>query len=240
MSQTVLVVSKSESSSVVEAGNGMSGFKVDLVVTDYIGISPKIFIMQREVLSASNGGTYEDQFYSVASVAQLESVPEVISDGAFYRVSSISLIFKTLEELRLYTDKILSLIDKLRIANDLATTMTGAVSIGFPATEATPRFWGFSADTTTTDEELLAGYSDNNYHKVLSETVANATTAKYLYFAIREPIGEITSLQVDGVVQTVVLVTRNVQITANLLVSYRIYRTSSTISPGGSILVEVE
>ena len=112
---TILVIKKTESPDVVSAGNQMSGYQVQLEVTDSAGINPKIFIMQREVISAGDGGVYEDQFYSVASVAQLESVPEApTSNLPFYRVSSVSLIFGTIEDREKYTSTILAMIENHR------------------------------------------------------------------------------------------------------------------------------
>jgi hypothetical protein len=240
MSQTIITVSKNESASLQSNGGGKSGYRVDLAVVDAIGITPKIFVMQREVVSSGDSGDYEDQFYSVSSVSQLESIGETPSlETPFYRTDSISLMFQSVEDEKLYTDQILLFINKLRLANDLANTMTGEQIVGFPP-EALPRFWGFSLETTITDEILLAGASDLVYSKALTKTLSITGAAKYGYLAIRESLGEIDSLTIGSVEKTTQVTTRDVEVLDGLSVSYRIYRTDNTTAAATSILFEAE
>lgn len=237
---TILVIKKTESPDVVSAGNQMSGYQVQLEVTDSAGINPKIFIMQREVISAGDGGVYEDQFYSVASVAQLESVPEApTSNLPFYRVSSVSLIFGTIEDREKYTSTILAMIEKLRVANDLAINLSAEVEIGFPST-AIPRFWGFSEDNLVPVEELLAGPSDNVSSKEFSKVLENLDSDKYFYFATRSSLGEIETILVNGVSKAFATGSVAVEIQNGFSPSYFVYRTTQKVGQSSSILIDIE
>lgn len=237
---TILVIKKTESPGLVPAGNQMSGYQVQLEVTDSAGINPKIFIMQREVISAGDGGVYEDQFYSVASVAQLESVPEAPTDELpFYRVSSISLIFATLEDRVKYTSSILAMIEKLRVANDLATNMVEEIEIGFPSTSI-PRFWGFTEDNQVTEEELLASASDNVSSKEFSKVLENLDSDKYFYFAIRSSLGVVETISVNGDSEPFATALMAPEIATGLSPSYSIYRTTQKVGQSSSILIDIE
>jgi len=108
------------------------GYRLDLAVTSATGISPKVFIMQREVDTAQ-APNFTDTFYSVASVEQMESVPDASSPTTpFYRSDSISLMFATLEELEFALQAILTTLSILKRANDLANTMQSLETLVIP------------------------------------------------------------------------------------------------------------
>jgi hypothetical protein len=111
----------------------MGGYRVDITITAATNISPKIFVFQREVAAPANPDTYLDTFYTVASVEQMASVPEVqVPSESFYRSDSISLVFATAEELNHYADKIIKMISVLKKANDLAINMLTPVTASIP------------------------------------------------------------------------------------------------------------
>lgn len=227
MATTVLVVSKQESNSVESIGNNLSGYRVTITVEEALNINPKIFIMQREVITPGNSGEYEDQFYSVASVAQIEAIPEAASaNHPFYRTDSISLVFETVEDLRKYTDIILGMIDKLRKANDLAINMQASTLVGFPA-QALARYWGLATTDTITDEILLAGPSDNVFSKEITKTITNSAGPRHLYVAIRSDLGALDHLYVNGSDTASTLTERTVTDANGYAAAYRIYCTGS-------------
>ena len=237
--KTVLVIKKEITSGTVPAGNGMSGYRLDLEVVNASEITPKIFVMQREVLSSGSPDEYEDQFYTVASVPQLESVPESPStEVPFYRTSSISLIFSTVEGRDTYTQKILALIEKLRAANDVIINLDSPVEVAFPP-EAISRFWGFSVDTSIPPSEILAASSDAESSKVFSKVLENLSSA-YFFFAIRSTLGDIEAIHIQGILQTFVASTVSIEVLDGFSTEYRLFRTSNQIAPSSSLLVETE
>jgi hypothetical protein len=237
--KTAIVINKSLSPDTVDAGNGMLGYQVQLDVVSASGITPKIFIMQREVLSAGSPSEYEDQFYSVASVPQLESVPESPSDSLpFYRTNSITLIFPKLEDRTKYVGTILGLVEKLRAANDILLDTVVSEEVGFPP-QSISRFWGFSADTSIPPSEILAAHSDSVPSREFSKVLATELGA-YFFFAIRQTLGDIEAIRVQGNPATFVASTVTLQVLDGFSATYRLFRTSSQISPSDSILVEIE
>lgn len=235
---TVLIISKQETDETSVNGQDLLGYRVDITVDVAASISDKIFVMQREVISGGDEGEYEDQFYSVASVPQLESVPENPTESIpFYRTNSISLIFATPEDRDTYTDLILSMVEKLRIANDISNTMIPSTVIGYPP-KAVARFWGVTQETTISDEILLAGTWDSVYSKELSKTIVTPAELTYAYIAVRDSLGAITEISVNGNPVTTVLVSRNVEVVDGTEIAYRIYRTENTVPQSSTILLE--
>lgn len=240
--KTSIVLSKTESNSVEVLSSGMAGFRVDIAVVNAANIDTKIFIMQRDVLtlgSAAEGDPtppYEDTFYSVASVGQMELVPEAPTDECpFYRVSSISLVFEAVEDLQAGVAAILELVSKLQDANDLAINMQSALILGFPQ-ESVARFWGITTETTVSDEILLTGSQDYEYAVALDKVITNSSGPRYVYFAYPATLDDITTFQIGGVDVAVTPVTRDVETVADLLVSYKIYRTDDLIDPGSLLI----
>lgn len=239
--QTVIIISQSKSDTLEQIGLGMSGYRVDLAVTVASNIDPKIFIMQREVLSLGSQSVndetpYEDTFFSVASPAYMESIPEAAtSQCPFYRVSSISLVFESLEEMERGLAAILQLTESLRVANDRVINLVQNETLVFPP-EALARFWGLSTQTTITDEILLDGPSDTSLSKIFEKVVPNPSGPRYLYLAYPASLGAVSSVRVNSGTVACTLVTRDVTTIGSLTVSYNIYRTNSTIAEASLIL----
>lgn len=242
MPQTVIILSKTQSASIEEISPGMSGYRVDLEVVQATNIDPKIFIFHREVLSLGaipeSGEPYEDTFYSVASVPELESLPEAPTTPApFYRKNSVSLVFSSISDLNEGVVTILDMIERLKAANDLTTNLGVSELIGFPPT-ALSRFWGITTETSITDEILLAGSSDLLYSIPLGASIANTAGPRYVYFAIPASLEAITEFRIGGDLVDTVLQTRDVETVGGTLVSYRIYRTEDAV-PTGTIVLEI-
>lgn len=234
--KTTIVYRKTESDSLERPGNGLSGYRVDLEITEVLNITDAIFIMQREVPNPDLPDTYEDTFYSVASVAQLESVGTVPSlDNPFYRVNAISLVFPNPEELKLYTDRIILLIGKLQKANDALINMQDPTTGAFPS-DTLARYWGLVSAAAVTDEDLEAGSVDYVYDKILSKTLQNDGGPRYVYVALRADLSAITALKINAATIATTLVTRAVVNANGYSASYNIYRTNTTTSASTIIL----
>ncbi len=241
--KTSIILSQVQSESTEEVSNGMSGYRLDLEVVSATNIDTKIFILQREVLSLGvlaededEDDPYEDTFYSVASVPQMESVPEAVTDDVqFYRVGSVSLVFASVEELQAGLDSILGLITLLQEANDRVINLLPARRIGFPA-ESIARFWGYTTETTITDEILLAGLSDVIYDAQVDVLISGIPGPRYLYLALPASLAAVVTIKVSGGSVSFVSVTRDVETVAECSVSYKIYRTASTVAAGSALL----
>ena len=239
--KTTIIISETQSSSVEQISNGMSGYRLDMSVDSAVNISSKIFIMQREVLSIGVLGEgedepFEDTLYSVASVPEMESVPEApTSDVPFYRVSSISLVFGSLEDLNKGRNSILELIGLLQRANDGVINLLPGTKLSFPP-QAIARFWGYTTETTITDEILLEGNFDTLYQIPLYTPTLSLPGPRYLYFAMPASLGEIGSMKVNGSVVAFNSVTRSVVTIGGCSVSYVIYVTQGTIGAGNVAL----
>ena len=240
--KTVIIVSQSKSDTLEQLNAGVTGYQVQLEVTVASNIDPKIFIMRREVLSLGvqseeDESPYEDTFFSVASPAYMESIPEVpTSDCPFYRLSSIALVFESLEEMERGLAAIMQLIESLRLANDRVINLVENETLVFPP-EALARFWGLSAETTITDEILLAGPSDAGMSIIFEKVVPNGSGPRYLYFAHPESFGEISTVRINNNIVACTSATRNVVTIGTLAVSYIVYRTTATLT-GNSFILE--
>jgi hypothetical protein len=238
--KTTIILSETQSTSVEQVSNGMSGYRLDLSVDTAVNIDPKIFILHREVLSLGVLGDgddpYEDTFYSVASVPMMESVPEApTTDIPFYRVSSVSLVFSNLEDLNAGRESILGLVEILQEANDGVINVLPSTKLAFPP-QSLSRFWGYTAETTITDEILLAGFSDTLYQVPLSVTITSIPAARYFYFAMPASLGSIQAMNINGTAAAQASVSRSVQTVNGCSVPYIIYKTQSTIDVRTALL----
>ena len=228
--KTTLLYTVSKSNSVETLSTGMSGYRLDLAVTEVLNIDSNIFILQREV-PVGNQETYQDTFYSVASVPQMASLPTGWSsmDQPFYRVSSISLVFRSVEEMERDLSFIEILIAKLVNANDLILAMLPPQKIALPQL-ALARFWGLSTDTTITDGQLQAAQWDPVYSNLSSVTVPNPDGARHIFFACRSDLGPINNLVVNGISQAFTLTTRAYTNPDGYTASYDIYVTNDALT----------
>lgn len=233
--KTTIIYTKTESSSVEAVANGMAGYRVTFHVTEGDNIDTRIFIFQREV-ATNDDAAFTDTFYSVASVSQLESVPTApTGDIPFYRASTVSLVFPNLADFRKYTDHLVALIDKLREANDIVINMLAS------ETSATPdntlaRYWGLVSVGSVSDDDLAAKSVDYVFSQVADKTLANDAGPRYVYFAIRSDLPDVTVFKINTVDAPVVLDTRSVTNTNGYAHSYKIYRTTGTFAASTIVL----
>lgn len=224
---TTIVLSKTVSDSVTNPAPRPSGYRLDLSVSEAVNIINKIFVMQREIQSPSSTD-YENTFYSVASVADLEELPLVPTTGRpFYLTNSISLIFRTMNELQQYAAEIENLVQLLAKDNDLVINSGDPTMLGFPRGHTLMRYYGLLQTTTATDENLRSMRQDEEYNRDL-DVEFTSDAPHYIYFAYRNELGAPTEFRVDGVDEVPVLVTRNVISDRGYSHSYRIYRSTNT------------
>lgn len=127
---TTLTYSKQQSVSVAAPQTtGMSGFRAAYQVTNAVNIDPAIFIMHREAMTAA-GDNFTDTYFTVASVADLETIPNSpMPSCGFYRSASIDLIFRNMEDLVRYCGQIEGMIAALVRANDDVLALQPATTV---------------------------------------------------------------------------------------------------------------
>lgn len=232
--KTTLIYTKQENNTLVQAGNGLWGYRVDFTVTEAANISPKIFIMQREVPVVGQD-VFVDSFYSVASAAQME-LPEIGSlDDPFHRTNTISLIFPNPADLRLYSDSIEEMIGQLVKANDAILSMLPAQTVGVPDTTLA-RFWGLVSAHAVTDQDLEARGVDHVFSKTLAKTLTNDAGPRYVYVAIRSDLADITALKLNTVGAAFAKTTRAYENPAGYTHDYKIFLTNATTSASTIVL----
>lgn len=98
----------------------LGGNLLRIEVTSATNIDPKIFIFQEDVGSEFSPESLS-MFYSVASVAQLTTLPADSGnqDEPFFRLSVLEAIFESPAELEAFYEKILKEIRQLQKANDI-------------------------------------------------------------------------------------------------------------------------
>jgi len=225
MLKTTIVWNIQQSASTTQMPGGMSGFQWSITVTEVSNITPNIFVLHREVVSAQ-GPDYADTFYSVASVADLENIPDAPSQACgFYRTNTISLIFRNLEELKEGSQAILLLVGRLIQANDLAINMLSPEQESSPAS-ALYRYWGLSTDASTTDAEIQAFNNEFTTTRPVTKIFNTEGTPSYLYVCYRADLGT-GSFTLNSTTVAMTLVTRAFVNTDGHSALYNIYRTTA-------------
>ena len=234
--KTTIIYTKQESSSLAAAGNGMSGYSVTITITEADNISPKIFIMQREVVS-SEDEVFLDKFYDVASASMMTTVEESPTlDEPFYRTNAITLIFPNPEDLRHYVAQIEARISLLRVANDALINLQSSQKLATPA-DTLVRYWGMAPTHAATDETLEAGPKDFVWSKILSKSLTNSAGPRYFYVAIRADLADIATLVINGVSRAFTKTVRDVTNENGYVTSYKIFLTDANVSGSSFTLV---
>lgn len=211
-----------------------SGVRLDYAVTHAHLIAPNPFIFQRNI-TGPGSEDFEDYFYSVASVAQMESlsVDEPAEDEVFYLSSTAQLVFGNYDLALEASMKIESALAMLCEQNDASLDLAPAQLLGYPL-DAGARFWGASDVATLTDELLLAQGSEPCPTLTTTKTIDTGGTAKYLFLAYPSSLG-VASFTLNSVAEAMTLVSRDVVNSSGLTVPYHIYRT--TVTRTGSALI---
>jgi len=137
------------------------GFLLKVSVTKTKNITPKIFVMQRDVASNYIADGVLDAFFSVASIGELEWIPESAPNPHnalnFYRTDAIDLMFETREELEDAWNKIKLAVSQLSAASDSSNEIAEETMYAFPEV-ALPMFYGVT-DLDLTQSQIVHSLS---------------------------------------------------------------------------------
>ena len=108
----------------------LQSYDFKVVATNAVGMSPKVFVWQHNVHSATDAeaNQQQDQFVHIASPVDLEKIPEDVADPAnhmpYYRTSEVVLRFRCMADLSETKDLMdadfETLVRALNMAADLA------------------------------------------------------------------------------------------------------------------------
>ena len=236
--KTTILYTKQPSVSKNFPATGQDGFRVVLTVNEATNIDKKIFVLHREVLTSAEENAWSDTFYTVASISDMEDIPDAPQDmEGFYRVDSIDLIFRSKQDFDAGLKKIETMIGRLVAANDRVINLEPTPEIvGIPES-AVWRYWGQSVATSLTDEEI---------QDLLHEPAPTADFSKefttdgprYLYVAYRAEL-DVKSFTLNGTPVDMTVTTRDFVNEDGHQHSYLIYRTTSTQNGTSMVLATV-
>ena len=206
-----------------------SGYLLKITADIVNDISPKIFVMQRDVASAYVDGVL-DTFYSVVSVGELSLIPEdePEEDGNnFFRTDTIELMFESLADLEVGWNKIRFDVAALSKANDDSLIIDATSYEPFPA-GSIPRYYGKSEEVLITESGITGALVENDTYS--SEALFNAAISvdSYLYFVLHATLGESHVVSFKGV-EVPTTVTATTISVGDSTQDYNIFRTTDPI-----------
>lgn len=205
------------------------GYLLKVTVDIYNDISPKIFVMQRDVASNYVDGVL-DTFYSVVSVGELDLIPEdePAEHGTnFFRTDSIELMFESLEELEEGWEKIKFDVAALSKANDNSLTIDAVSYEPFPA-GSIPRYYGVNEDILTVGADIQQSLTQNDTYSSSSLFNAVIEVDKYLYFVLHSTLGVDHTISFKGVEKPTTVTATTISIGGSTQ-NYNIFRTTDPI-----------
>jgi len=201
------------------------GVRLDLEVTASSLIDKCPFIFQR-MMSGPGITEFNDYFYSVASVSQMEDLlidnPGV--DEVFYRSSKVNLVFATQEEAAKADQDIASAIAQLCIQNDISLQMNPTTVVGYPA-DAALIYYGTSEVSTLTGTDITSLLNSPSVPlPITAPYTANPLLLEYLYIAWPAAMGEAT-FTINGAPVTMVKSTQSLINSYGLAMDYLVYHS---------------
>jgi len=232
MPYTFIILKRETSTSLTNlpaTPTAFDGFLLKITVEEANDISPKIFVMQRDVSSAYVDGV-RDEFYSVTSVGELDLIPEDAPDPEgtnFFRTDEIELMFESLSDLEEGWEKIKYDVAALSKANDNSLTI-GAISYDSFPSGAVPRYYGKSENILTTGSEVVGALIENDTYSASALFQSAISVDSYLYFVLHNTLGDDHVISFKGVElpTTVTEVTISVGGSSQ---DYNIFRTTDPI-----------
>jgi hypothetical protein len=216
----------------------MGGYQLDMEVVAVNEIDAKIFIYQRSPVS-DGSVDYADFFYSIASVADLYSVPpdSPSAEEGFYRTDSVSLVFSSMEELNSSLLNIKSTISELCTANDVFLKLSEPQLIAYP-TRASNVYFGIvsEANSQPTDAELIAMDSRAPYPLPLSYALRNVPQGSHVCVALPSVIENVL-VSINDSQPAINTLTRSFVGPTGLVQDYNIFVTQQSFSGSLSIVV---
>ena len=230
MNKTLIFLKRETSLSAEKAPvntTAFSGFLLRLSTEAY-NISPKVFVMQRDV-SSNYVDNISDHFYSIASVAEMEFIPEDapdVNNTNFYRTDKVDLVFETPKELEDGYQKIRFEVSALAIANDDTYTVTHESWEPFPS-DAIQRYYGVSQYILTTNQIKDALFSDSTYSSSLNFSADITDIPQYIYFVLHRNLGETHTIKMDSIELPLTSSEIVLDTTYGLSQPYRVFRTTN-------------
>ncbi len=188
MQKTVLILKRETSDSFRQETapkTSLAGYLLKVKVEIAHNINKNIFVMQRDI-SSNYSQPAIDTFYSIASVGEMEWIPENSPDSFssnFFRTDNIELMFESKKELEIGWEKISKEVYSLAEANDLSIETKTDLYATYP-NDAFYRYYGVSQQQTLNESDILNLYKDLEYAKnvdIFDEFTGNT------YFAVAIP-----------------------------------------------------
>lgn len=116
----------------------LQSYKVLLEVSTATGISPYVFVLQRQ-RTVSDPTKTDDVFAAICTPEQLESLPQDApdADSSYFRARSVTLVSRTLENLNDVIQSILGEINKLCLDYELMINLNDAATYTITSTTIT-------------------------------------------------------------------------------------------------------
>ena len=206
-----------------------AGFLLKVTVDIYNNISPKIFVMQRDVDSAYVDGVL-DTFYSIVSVGELDLIPEdepEVGGTQFFRTDSIELMFESVEDLEAGWKKIKFDVAALSKANDDSLTVDATSYSAFPV-GAIPRYYGKHEQILTTGSEVTQSLFANDEYSSVALFNAAISTDSYLYFVLHSTFGVDHVISFKDIEQPTTVTAITISVGGSTQ-NYNIFRTTDPI-----------
>ena len=215
------------------------GYLLNISVVASNLIDPKIFIYSRAPVSVG-ATSYEDFFYTIASVADISNIPADEPDGetGFYRTDSVSLVFSNASELSRSLGVMRDTIGLLCQANDSMLNLSEVSVLSFPP-DASNFYFGSVSSTgySPTDSDLLSMDSVQASKLSCSHAyIIRGNSPVHICVAYPAILGN-SNISVNGAVQQTVSSTRNVVGPTGLSLSYKIIKTQNSFSGIASIVL---
>jgi hypothetical protein len=231
MKNTYIILKKETSRSLREQPGlptAFAGFLLKISVDEVNDITDHIFVMQRDV-NSNYVDDVLDSFYSVASVGEIELIPEDNPDENgtnFFRTNSIELMFQSAKELEDAWTKIKSDVSALAIANDASFDIDNVTIHSFPPNRI-PRFYGKSSDSNI-DASSIKLSLNKDFESSSTLSVSETLFAgDYFYVCLHTSFGNDMSIHLDGVQIDTVVTTVSLEIFDGVSVNYNLFRTAN-------------
>jgi len=218
--------------------NSQGGYQLDISVVATNQIDPNVFIYQRSPES-DGSQVYQDFFYTVASVADLYSVPvgNPAQDDGFYRTDSISLVFSSMQDLESSLGSIRGAVSDLCLANDAFMNLSSVRLVAFPPT-ASNTYFGTVSDPSVfpTDSQIRSMTSIQGLALPTQKTLQEVGSGEYVCVALPELLGPV-DIKLNGTPCDSNVLVRNFVGPTGLNQSYSILVAQTSIP--GNISIEV-
>ena len=181
-------------------------------------------------VTISGGGTYEIGYTKTTTTLTWSWNKAIVSQSLNQGIGSLGVNVRTYT----YETPITANTTFTITGSDGTQSKSASTSVTFQP----KRYWGVSASTSLTDEQILALSQELSTSRVQTRTF-NCSGGKYFYFVIRTEYCSGIKFKVGGLAfSDMIVTTRNVVNAQGYTASYNIYRVNN-IQTGSAIVVEV-